>query len=81
MSKLKQPLPIMAPIIATSVALGDFAACLFMVCAHPSIGPLSFMILAELVLIALAIAQWVRYAQGYIARQVREQLDRPREEA
>ena len=68
-------------ILATLVALLDFAACLFMVRASASIGHLSVVVVAELVLIALAIAEWARYAQRYIARQIREQLDHSREGA
>jgi hypothetical protein len=74
-SQINSPPQISLPILLTAAALLDFASCL-LISHGPSIGPTILIILAEISLIALAIAGWVRYFHAYVDAQIEERLSR-----
>jgi hypothetical protein len=77
MTETKKPLSIAAANKATALALVDFAACLFMVRGTSPSSPLLaliVMVLAEVLLIALAVREWVLYFRLYVDRQIEERF-------
>jgi hypothetical protein len=73
MNQPTKPLPIIAPILTTFTALAELAACFLMVRSAP-MGRMTIVLLAEIILIAAAIAQWVQYFRAYVAQQIEERL-------
>jgi hypothetical protein len=79
MSNPSKPISIFPAAAATAAAVFELAACFLTVRSHSSLGSLNVMLLAEMILIAAAIAQWVAYFRRYITQQIEERLPRPQD--
>lgn len=74
MSLPRKPISLIPAVLATVAAVFELAACFFLASGHSTTGQMTIMLLAETVLIAAAVAQWVTYFRRYIAWQVDERL-------
>jgi len=75
MFKSKKPLPIGAPIAATAAAILDFPVCVLFKPEPSFFGPTLLMLAAEMLMIACAVFQWVRYFQGYVDHQIEKRIE------
>ncbi len=78
MSLPRKPISMIPAVGVTVAAVFELGAC-FLSTGHASSGHLGVILLAEMVLIAAAIAQWVMYFRRYIAWQIAEHLRNPQD--
>jgi hypothetical protein len=64
-------------IAATTAAIFELAACI-LTARNSSFGLLAVVLLAEMIIIAAALTQWVVYFRRYIAQQIEERLQKTR---
>ena len=76
MSTPTKPISMVAAIGTSAAAVFELGAC-FVLARQSSLGLLLVMLLAEMILIAAALSQWVAYFRGYIAQQIEERLKKP----
>ena len=63
------------PIMLTTVALLDLVAAFYMVAGDPKLSILSGFLVAEVGLIVIAVASWVKYFKTYVRYEIEHRLE------